>query len=114
MMMDQYYHQNKDILTKDMSSSVEIFIYDLLRTFNNDVEVILAAYDQDRNNAIDFAEFTIVTSKCMGSSNYPKVELENIFRSLKGEYKELRRFDFQDKLIDIKDKYNQVTYFSKF
>jgi Ca2+-binding EF-hand superfamily protein len=107
LLLNQFYKQNKNVVTKDMSSIVDIFIYDLLRCFN-DTEVILSTFDQNRNQIITYAEFVIVTNQHLGADSYTKADLDSIYRSLKGDDKDLSRFVFQMKLIEVQNKYNQV------
>ena len=107
LLLDQYYSQNKEVLTKDMSSKAEMFLYDLLRIFNSDIDVILAVYDPDKNGIISLAEFSIMTRKYLGSQSPTQPELEAIYKALIGDDKDLSRFVLQLKLIDIQTKYNQ-------
>lgn len=107
LLLDQYYEQNKNVVTKDMSSISEVFIYDLLRYFN-DIDPILVAYDRDKNSIISPAEFMIITKQIFGPQSYSNQDLDNIYKSLKGDDRELTRFNFQLRLIEVQDKYNET------
>lgn len=107
LVLDQFYQQNKGVATKDLSSKVEIFIYDLLRYFN-DVDLVLSTYDRDRNGIINMAEFVITTTQVLGHQSYSQPELESLYNALKGDDRDLSRFVFQIKLMEVQNKYNKA------
>jgi Ca2+-binding EF-hand superfamily protein len=106
LMLHQYYQDNRNIITQDMTSKAEILLDQLLRTYQ-DIPLILSTYDSDRNGFISLAEFTIFTKRILGPQSFTDTELETVYKTLKGDEKELMAYMFNLKLIEVQSKYNQ-------
>lgn len=105
MLLDQHFQDNKGKLAENMSSKIEMFLYDVLYNNNYDTEYVLNFYDPDRNGIILEPEFVI--RSCQMLKSYQREELSKIYRDLKEDEYQLQRFKFQIKLMEVAGKYNR-------
>lgn len=106
-MIDNYSSRNrKETTSSNLGTSCEVFLFELLHRFDNDVDKVMLLYDSDKNGITNHEEFIINSVRVFPTM--PKKELEEIFSNLNdGQGKTIPEERFRGKLNSVYSKYNK-------
>ena len=109
VLLDQHYKsQLGENVSEDVIQRTEMFLFDLLYVFNNDLTQIMLLYDQNNMGLITLPEFCIASKRAL-KSQAPPSTYEPIYKGCKEPQEAtLRSSMFKLKLMEVLAKYNAV------